>query len=93
MILRKPDIRIGVINQYYGICKGLVRTWKHLAGSPSRTKAEGIMDEKIEVLKKGKDPKDKYYEASERISGGIIDENAKQGKCHGKNSEHRQTTG
>ena len=72
---------------------GLVRTWKHLAGSPSRTKAEGIMDEKIEVLKKGKDPKDKYYEASERISGGIIDENAKQGKCHGKTTGHRQATG
>ena len=45
------------------------------------------------VLKKGKEPSRQVLEASERISGGIIDENAKQGKCHGKNSEQRQAKG
>ena len=51
------------------------------------------MDGKIEELKKEKKPQDKYYEASKRISGGIIDENAKQGKCYGKTTGHRQATG
>ena len=40
-----------------------------------------------------KNPQDKYYEASKRISGGsagIIDENVKQGKCHGKTTGHLQ---
>ncbi|CAH3174877.1 unnamed protein product, partial [Porites lobata] len=41
-------------NQYCGIFKGLIRTWKHLVGSPSRTEAGGIMDGKIEDLKKEK---------------------------------------
>ena len=52
------------------------------------------MDGKIEELKKEKkNTQDKYYEASERICCGIIDENAKHGKCHGKTAGHRQATG
>ena len=47
------------------------------------------MDGKIEELK---NPQDKYYEASKRISGGFIGENAKQGKCHVKTTGHRQAT-
>ena len=53
------------------------------------------MDGKIELrVKEGKkNPHDKYYKGSERISSGIIDENAKQGKCHGKATGHRKATG
>ena len=44
-------------------------------------------------VKEGKkNPQDKYYEASER-NGRIINENAKQGKCHGKTTRHRQVMG
>ena len=45
-------------------------------------------------VKEGKkNPQDKYCKGSERISGGITDENAKQGKCHSKTTGHRQVTG
>ena len=44
------------------------------------------MDGKIKKLKEN--PQDKYNKASERISSTIIDENAKQGKCHGKTTGH-----
>ena len=45
------------------------------------------------VKEEKKNPQDKYSEASERISGGIIAKKAKQGKCHGKTTGHRQATG
>ena len=47
------------------------------------------MDGKIEKLKEEKkNPQDKHNEASERISSTITDENANQGKCHGKTTGH-----
>ena len=54
-------------NEYCGIFKGLIWSWKHLAGSPSRTEAGGIMDGR-RVKERKKNPQDKYYAVSERIS-------------------------
>ena len=94
MVLRKPDIGIGVLIGLTGICKGLVRTWKHLAGSPSRTKAGGIMDGKIEELKKEKRTlKTSITKLLNELAAELSFENAKLGKCHGKTAGHRQATG
>ena len=64
LVLRKPDIPIGVIIA--------------LLSEPVLWNLQGNRS---------------YLEASEQISGGIIDENAKQEKCHGKTTGHRQATG
>ena len=56
-------------------------------------KLEELWMQNKRVKKGKKNPQDKYYEASERISCRIINENAHQGKCHGKTIRHRQVTG
>ena len=52
------DIHIGVKigTKYSRICKGLIRTGKHLVGILLSTETGGIMDRKIEELKSEKEP-------------------------------------
>ena len=82
MVLRKPDILIGVIIGLIGTTiVEFARDPLELGNIWQKVHRELNYRWKHRRVKEGKkNPQDKDYEASERISGGIIDENAKQVK-------------